>query len=92
MMRLVIITTMITIAVIAEAADPIEVKAVEGGLTEEITPEAGASKVITMANFKTTEASTITPTLDIIITLTGIIGDEVVTAVAVIITEAMVPT
>ena len=43
-----------------------------------------------MATFKITEASTATPVVDITITLMGIIGEEVVTAMAVIITEAVV--
>ena len=90
MIRLVIITAMITIAVTAEATDPTGTKAVVGGLTEEITLEAEASKVITMANFIITEANTTPPMVDITITLMGIIGEEVVTAMAVIITEAVV--
>ena len=81
---------MITIVVIAEAADPTGVKVGAGDLIKEITLEAEATKVITAANFKTTEASTTTPVVDITITLVGIIGEEVLTAVAVIIAEAVV--
>ena len=90
MMILEIITTMITIEVTAEAAHPTGAKVVVGGLTEEITLEAEASKVITVANFNITEASTTPSVVDIIITLMGIIGEEVVAAMAVIITEAVV--
>ena len=92
MMRPVIITTVITIEVITEAADPIEVKAGVEDLVEEITIEAEACKVITMANFKTIKATIITPIKDITITIAGIIGEEVGTAMAAIITEAMVMT
>ena len=59
-------------------------------LSEEITLEAEASKVITMANFKTIEASIITPMKDITITIKGIIREEVVAAAAARITEGMV--
>ena len=81
---------MITIEVTVKAAEPTGAKVVVGGLTEEITPGAEASKVITMANFNITEASTTPPMVDIIITLMGIIEEEVVTAMAIIITEAVV--
>ena len=81
---------MITIKVITEATDPIEVKVRVEDLIEETTLEVEASKVITMANFKTIVASIITPVEDITILIMGITGEEVVAAAAAIITEAVV--
>ena len=91
MMKLVIITIMITIMGITKAADHSEIKVVAGDHLEEVILEAVANQTTFAANIRVIEANTITPTAVIKAIIMRITGDVVgVTAMAVITTEAVV--
>ena len=81
---------MITTVETAEAVNHIEVKAAVEDQIGVITLEVMANRTIIEANIKIIEASITTPMVVINEVIMEIIGDEVVVAMVVIITEAMV--